>query len=301
MNGFKRTLVILLGIAVTLLAGELTLRAVSDLLPEPSPWPSAATEVKAGQLGGAEKFDVVFLGSSVTEAAVDPELLLPLNAYNAALPFSSPISNEKWLTGMFPDLGGTVVVLGVPAWPFHEEDNDVLSAQIVEALTGRVSAWSHLDLYGRSGLLADWFSLRARELTVDSGAWTEKGHQTAFYGRSGDSLVGRFPPYGAPAMSSDAEEAIRRIAERTALQGGQLVLMIEPGNYPGRVTTRDVDQYIATLNQLADRMMVPIWNSYDVDWSPDLYADEAHFNRDGTRQFSAYVASLLAGDIGSSS
>lgn len=296
MRKFRKSLVVLVGILTALVAAELGLRVFSDAMPQASAWPSAATELKDRQLGASNTYEVIFLGSSITEASVDPDLLSSRSAYNSALPFSTPISNEIWLQGEFDQLDGSVVVLGLPAWPFHGGfDDDPLAGQIRTALDPETSFLDNFALYRNRGVLADWFSRRSRVLTVASGSWTDLGHQTTYYLRSGDSLVGRFPPYGKPQMSDENHSAVEAIAKTVEEGGGTLVLMVEPGRYPGTVRTDEVEQYLGSLQQLAADLDVEYWDTYSLDWDPSLFADEAHFNLEGTILYTNYVSGLLDG------
>lgn len=294
MKPLKAIAITFLGLATALSVSEASLRLLGDALPASSRWPSAAAELKDTQLNFDNDYDVIFLGSSVTEAAINPGLLSE-RSYNAALPFSTPISNKMWLEHEFGVLKNSLVILGVPAWPFHGSfADDPLAGGIEFAADPSHSVLEGLALYQFRGVLSDWFLRRSRILTVRSGSWTDRGHQTSYYERSGDTLEGRFPPYGAPQLSSDHLSAIKEITALVAQRGGTLILMVEPGRYPGRVSSEAVSQYLTSLSALASELDIEFWDTYSVGWDPDLYADEAHFNEAGTVLFTDFIAKLLS-------
>jgi lysophospholipase L1-like esterase len=71
--------------------------------------------------------------------------------------------------------------------------------------------------------------------------------------------------------------------------------MIEPARFPGEVGDDVVQRYLATVRDLANDLEVELWDTYSVGWADDLYADEVHFNREGTEAFSKLVSDLLSG------
>jgi lysophospholipase L1-like esterase len=94
-------------------------------------------------------------------------------------------------------------------------------------------------------------------------------------------------------MSEDVSAAITRLADYVHLQGGTFVLMIEPPRFPGKVGDDVVQRYLATVRDLANDLEVELLDTYSVGWAEDLYADEVHFNREGTVAFSELVYVLL--------
>jgi hypothetical protein len=302
MRGRNQLLLIGTGILCALLAGELVMRAIEQDLPRSSPWPTAETEVKYTQLAQiGDQVEVVFLGSSATEAAVDPELFSVLSGrrvvYNAALPFSTPLSNEAWLDEVVLDWASpAVVIIGMPAWPAHTTaENDPLRVGIQEAddLVSDPGVGRSVSLLRNKGVLADWDQRLAREASSGSDLMTSLGHQTGYYHLSNQSLAGRFPPFGAPRMSSENEEAMRRSVDTLTQAGRVVVLMIEPGRYPGEVSKSDTTEYLDSLEDLGRDLRVPVWDTYSERWNPDHFVDEAHFNQEGTVAFTSYLAELI--------
>jgi hypothetical protein len=247
--------------------------------------------LKHHQLASDSDHEIVFLGSSVTEAAVDPELL-SRDAYNAALPFSSPISNLVWYRTHFVPGEGDVVVMGVPIWPSTStRSNDALALGLASAQAAEEGVAS--ALVENRGFLSDWYQRSLERSAMDSGLWTDRGHQTTYYARRDESIAARFDPYGQPRMSTDSEQAVLALAQDVEEAGATFVLMVEPGRFPGQVAEHDVEGYLDYLQRLASESGVLFWDTYSVGWDDSLYADEAHFNHKGTLAFTKYMDELL--------
>jgi hypothetical protein len=270
-------------------------------MPDPSSWPSVETDLKSQQMADLEAAPtLVLLGSSVTEAAVDPAMLEEITGlslpYNSALPFSSPLSTEIWLNQVvLPTVAPELIVFGVPIWPSHGESEGALGRGIERAASPPtvvdVLGWS--ALVGKRGVLADWDRLIQRESLKSSGFWTELGHQTGYYDQSDGSLEGRFPPFGEPAMSPEQTDALERMILSSQQRGTNVVLLLEPGRFPDGAAEVDTVAYISWLEDRASEWGIEFWDTYSIEWEAAFFADEAHFNRRGTEAFTHYLAGLL--------
>jgi hypothetical protein len=294
------------GVVCALFIGELAVRLLEPEMPVRSEWPTAETDIKQKQVSAlAEDIDLVLIGSSQTEAAVDPALLISLgavdSAYNAALPFSSPISDRIWLQDIVLDtVSPSIVIVGIPAWPVHTtETGDPLRAGLSRAISTGSSTWigTSVALERNKGVLADWDERRSRQNLTESALWTELGHLTGYYQRHGETLGGRFPPYGEPRMSPDNLAALGETLMLLEAEGITGVLMLEPGHYPADVPETDIATFIDSIRVLAREHDVPLWDTYSVDWDASYFADEAHFNREGTRAFTSLLAEYLRGGV----
>jgi hypothetical protein len=100
-------------------------------------------------------------------------------------------------------------------------------------------------------------------------------------------------------MSDDNIEALQRTAGTLEQAGMQMVLMIEPGHFPGEVSDSDLATYLDSIRDLGRDLDIPVWDTYSVGWDPEYYVDEAHFNREGTVAFTTHLAGLLVDlDVG---
>ena len=94
-------------------------------------------------------------------------------------------------------------------------------------------------------------------------------------------------------MSSDNEAAMKRSVDTLSRAGRAVVLMIEPGQYPGEVSESETREYLHSIKDLGRDLGVSVWDTYSVGWKPEYFVDEAHFNREGTVAFTSYLAELL--------
>jgi hypothetical protein len=97
-------------------------------------------------------------------------------------------------------------------------------------------------------------------------------------------------------MSPDNVHAFTETVTTLQRADIEVVLMIEPGQFPGEVSDADIDLYLTSIRELGRELGVQVWDTYTRGWDPDFYVDEAHFNRKGTVAFTTYLADLV-GDL----
>jgi hypothetical protein len=292
-----KILSVVLGIAVTLVAAEGLVRTLDDRLPTGTQWPTVETDVKFHRLSEVPEADVVFLGSSITEAAIDPSAFVQESsaesAFNSGLPFSTPFSNEWWLKEVVleivePDL----VVIGLTPWSGGSgASGDGLLQGLRSAPTNSGRNWS--ALLEKAGLLSEWDARATEDLTRDF--ITEFGHQTGYYDRSIDDAAPLDLPLGPSVMPEDEADAVGRMIERLREGGIQAIVLIEPGRYPGDDGSIDYDRYIDSLLSHQAEWGVPVVDTFHMTWDRDWFADLAHFNRRGTEEFTSYISRTIDG------
>jgi hypothetical protein len=298
--------IVLLGVIATLAAGEITAQAVEESLPELSDWPTLEIQVKAEQLQELGALpDVLVVGSSVTESGLDPAQLLEVagaaSAYNAAFPFYSPAAAQIWLDE-FVDPWGEVEILliGLPAWPPPQTPGHDPLARALEDLANQAATPHPLDrfaLWRLRGVVNELDEALSRERAIARGRWTELGHQTYWHEHSGETFNGH-GDYGPPEMAAHQQEALQRIVAAARSANTKPVIVIEPGRFSGSATDATIEEYLASLEKLADDLEVELWNAYAVDWDPALFADGTHFNHEGTRAYTRYIATKLGESLG---
>lgn len=293
-----------IGLLLTVTAAETALQLGDSAIPVASDWPSAESELKSDQVAALpHTIEIVFLGTSITEAAVDPGHLVDLgvvdSAYNAALPFSTPASNEVWLQDVvLATVDPDIVVIGLPIWPANDDQVTVLELGIQIAANNRESPlleWS--ALWRHRGVLGSLDRLITRKQWMESGLIDELGHQTGYYDAAGRTLADYFGPFGRPEMSSRQEAALRSMVDMSRAEGAEVVILLEPGRYPRPVPQSTIRQYIEWTRALATELDVPFWDTYTHAWDPGLYVDESHFNRFGTQLYSEYLATLIRAQL----
>lgn len=302
MRAINRGMVLVVaGMLVALGLGEGVLRLSEPIIPPPSVWPTPETQIKQGQLSHLDSIDVVFLGSSITEAAVDPVALSEESGsglvYNAALPFSTPFSNEVWLDDVvLRSSKPSLVVIGLPAWSSVDRPgSDPLLSGIESALAYEGGhRWADGSaLLRNSGVASEWDQRRAQEHLADSGTLTGLGQQTGYYDRKLDEAGSLELPAVEAQLSDGESAAIGRIIGRLKSLGIESVVMIEPGRYPGTNTVVDEDRFIESVDRHAADWGVPIWDTYHMQWDDSWFADRAHFNRIGTAVFTSRLAPMV--------
>jgi hypothetical protein len=286
---------VMVGIALTLVAAEGLVRMIGDRLPTGSEWPTVETDVKYHRLSELSEAQVVFLGSSITEAAIDPDALVEQSsletAFNSGIPFSSPFSNEWWLNEVVLEtIEPELVVIGLSAWSGGAGlSGDALLAGLKSAPLAPKRHWS--ALVDRAGLLSEWDTRWAEDRTRD--LITELGHQTGYYDRSIDDTRPLDLPFGPPTMPEGEADAVARMIDRLTVQGIAVLVMIEPGRYPGDEGTIDYDRYIDSVMTHRAEWGVPVLDTFHMGWEKGLFADHAHFNRRGTEEFTAFMARTI--------
>ena len=293
------------GIAAGLVLGEMLVRLMMPILPPSSRWPTMETDLKSRQLAGLEtQVGIVFIGSSVTEAAIDPSLLGAYldfgDVYNSSLPFSSPEIYETWFHGVILESHAPrLLVIGLPIWPPGTRQAiavEFVSSGLKQTLDtppiDHLSRWS--VLVANRGLFSNWDLLRQWEVSRGSGIWTSSGHQTVYYEKNAGLPSTDDFSYGTPMMSDPQAEALGRLISTVRSEGGEVILMLEPGRAVGDATTDDIAKYIEWLKDKSAGWDVELLDMYSPGWDANLYADLNHFNRAGTEVFTAVVARQLS-------
>jgi hypothetical protein len=298
----RSLLLTLLGAAVVIAGAEVTLREIEDHLPVLSEWPTIETEIKSAQFEALDpKPTLLIVGSSMTESAVDPQGLIEMGvapgAYNTAFPFFSPAAAELWLRDFikpWDDLD--MILIGIPVWPPPRDTNsDPLTVALLEATTRASTAdsFNEIALWRMRGMLVDIDQAARRERATAHHLWTDLGHQTFYYGHSGESVSGHYAPFVDPTMSDVQERALRRLIDTARQTGVTPVLLLEPGNYPDGSHEQKIATYTAWLRDFTDELEVEFWDSYSMGWDDSFFADETHFNEKGAAAFTQFIGERL--------
>lgn len=295
----RRITGVVLGIALVVASAEIGLKVAAPHLPDPAPWPSPETRLKAAQIAGLGCVDVVLLGTSATEAAVIPELL-PVGAYNAALPFATFESLAYWYEEFVaPTLCHSVVVVGVPLWASGEDEFDPLLSGLGAVVDYRGSdGWldgllAQSELYRRGAQLKAISEQRGPAYRPeDTGFWGPLGNQRGY----ADGAMASLPPPSQNAGDGGIDvEGLEKLLEVIRSRGNQAVLMIEParcgpqGDCPSRVEMESRLANYRAVAQTADVDFVHI-GVFD---QPDEYADRSHLNWRGASSFTRLLGQAM--------
>ncbi|MEZ5246111.1 MAG: hypothetical protein R2707_13510 [Acidimicrobiales bacterium] len=294
----------ILGLLAPLVCAEIALRILASSLPSPDPWPSVGLEVKseyAERLVGDE-IDVLFLGSSVTEAGIDPDQLLAefgVSAFNAAGPYSTPIGMQRWLDHSLWPLEPDTIVIGLSIWGAPDDEDDDVLATGFDALVAhegqRGSILGRSEFWWRRSQLRDLVGLLSE--SVDATSYTERGHLTIYRNqqrRTAEDLSDGAP---FPGFSADNETALAEIVNEAQRRGSRVVLLLEPGGcpavLPGCANPDSERRALEAVAEMADSLGVALINGRELAAPDEWFADSAHFNGRGTAGFTEFIGAAL--------
>jgi len=297
----RRTLIhAAIGLIIALAAAEIGVRIVEDDLPFLSDWPTIETEIKAAQLAELETPPALLIvGTSISEAGIDPQILIDSgivpSAYNSAFPFFTPQAAEVWLNDFIrPWENLDILLIGVPSIPPDPNDDHLVTglreSQDKHGLFGGLALWR---LRGFAADLDE--ALRRRRRSAATHLWTPLGHQTVYYERPPTDVGPRSRQLRRMGMDSDNQAALARIVEKALDSGATPIIVVEP--------TRAVEEriessasYVDSLEALAIDLGAEFWDMNALEWPDSMFADNNHFNREGTAQYTQAVLQLLSSD-----
>lgn len=282
-----------------LAAAEIGVRVAEPTLPDLRGWPTAESELKYHQMSEDRRgVDVVFVGTSSMEAAIDPERFEAasgLAAYNAALPFSRPPSTALWVDeAVIPLLRPSTLVMGVLPETLTDE-RDILVGPLKGALNPDQpsSFWQHSALLRRRRQLNALDETVARMGLLASGFWTDAGHQMGYYD---DQINSVHTPNRELRLSRARLEEFVQIVRRAQAMDVQVIVLFEPvlclDELRGRCQS-DEEIRNAVDSQMAD-LGVTVLRVPGMD--PSLFAEPSHLNRAGTTLFTDSAAAAI-GDL----
>jgi len=302
----KRWLLVLVSFTLVVLGAEIAVREASGVLPDPAPWPTNESEVKAAQMGAGGPYDVVLLGTSVTESAVDAAMVssaLGVEVYDAALPFATQQSLLVWMNDfVVPEARPSLIVLGIPSWGSGLEppsDDDLLLDGLLKVEefrhprdpVTRLFRHSYLVRY-RTELKELANLLEPRNQLLRNGSWTSRGNQTGYDGRTFDGTGLQFETATPGEVST-----VGRLVASARENGSDIAFLFEPSNCdPGGlcVTPEGADKNQQPYLELAREMAVPVID-LPGPWPLSWHADPAHFNEEGTVNYTRLVIEKLRG------
>lgn len=292
---FRKLVPLIVAFAV-LVASEAAVRTIDHRLPDPRAWPTAESELKSRallQAGG--DFEVVFVGTSVSEAAIDPSQL-HVTAFNASLPFSTPRSNLIWTEEhVLARVEAELVVVGLLPSTLVSSDDVLVSSLVTLSDDSSKHWWEQSELLRRRRQLRDWDQSVARVLVLESGLWTSLGHQTLYYDRVAPAGPSMRPMDGAVEMDPLMQRATEALFTSIRASGARPVALIEPGGCPDSYERcPDSEQIYRVVRSWLTTVNVDVIDGRSVGWPSEYFADHVHFNRDGTRAFSRFVDRRLA-------
>jgi hypothetical protein len=322
----RRSGLIALAVAVVVfLAAEGAARVLEPRLGEPVLWGDLETQWKVEQMdhlaseGGA---DVVFFGSSIVNAGLDPELYAERSppgtvVYNAALNATSPHLLELWATEIvLPRLQPQLVIIGLSSRELN--DNGISQAEQYGRYVGSIGRAFEIDqpnvpqrldraLSEMSVLMRLRSELRRpfsvfnqlRGTTVQNLQLTDQGAVTrlrtieyhiadVFRERTVDKDLVDYEIGGLEVG------ALSRLIDAIRATGADVLLVDMPvveadyaPMHPNGQT--DLDEYRAVLADFAADRAVPLTTPGNNPWPSGDFADPLHLNQSGVDRLTTRV------------
>lgn len=295
MRTTRKWLAVGLGVVIVLVAAELTVRLSADWLPGTSDWPTPEAELKYHQLTqeGLDP-DVVFLGSSFVEAAIDPgQFTSGVDGYNLGMPFTNMETMASWLEAVvFTETDPDVIVIGREVWRDpNPPDVDFIGAMQVALARDRTRQDALLEMWARRGMLASYDRSLARDRLASSGLWTDRGHQTAYYDVRTPS--DDWADFSTATFTPDEAALLRQLVGVATSHSSIVVILVEPVAAGTGVDRGSVQGFVTELRAFAEGLGAVVWEPPARFWDDDRFVDGVHFDREATSSFSAYVDEML--------
>ncbi len=295
-------------LVLTLLGAELGVRILGDRLPDPSPWPSLESQVKATLLEAApSRVDLVAVGDSTMEGGVDPGRLrarFGIEAFNAAIPFSTPLAMEPWLEDVvLSRLHPRTVVIGLGFDPPQTTaETDPLRRALAENPDEGV--WQvlarHSELVRRRRQLRDWPETLRALRAVESGTWTVEGFQTGYARRTIRSLNRVQDPAqrASVPMSDDNAASLARLVRYLTREGISVVVVMEPIRCPTEACRAGVvdSPFHRQVSDTARRLGVGFVDTNVERWGPEWFVDDLHLTEAGVERFTDVIAQVVTSE-----
>jgi hypothetical protein len=301
---------------VVVIGAEIGARLVEDSLP-PLQYDPPRLDQKAVEIDSVGAAEVIFLGSSMVEVAVEPSLFIDSQArystaYNAAVENASPRLWQMWLDDVvIPGLDPKVVVIGVSSFTFN--DNGANDETFID--TYRKS-----PARGPSSLTVNprtWSTLykRRRDLR-NPDVWQQlvggSGETPAFYPLGYNDRV-RNRPYEVPDYyrertvdgvlndySSGGHERAALEALVAALQSRQItpLLVIMPAVMEDHVPMHpnglaDFDRHFQIASEIAASAGIVVLRPPAELSDRSYFVDPVHLNGTGSDLFTGWIAGEL--------
>ncbi len=297
--------IVAVALLVTLVSAEVGVRMLGGRLPDPSPWPSLESEVKATLVGTVSaQIDVVLVGDSTMESGVDPARLrsrVGIEAFNAAIPFSTPLAMEAWLEEVvLARLQPRVVVIGLGFDPAQTAaDDDPLRRALDADEDGGV--WEMLGRYSelvrRRRQLRDWPETLRTVRALESNTWTAEGFQTGYLRGTIRSVNEVEDParQASATMSADNVAALSRLGRHLTEEGIAVVVVMEPVRCPNEACRVAVvtSPYHRQVSAVARRLGVGFLDTNTRRWGPELFVDDLHLTAEGVQRFTDEVGRIV--------
>ncbi len=315
----RRSLIVGFLVVVVLLEGAA--RLLAPHIPGQLVWDTQFTQDKADQIAASGEVDVVYIGSSVVNAGIDPSLVSDNSrfdsGYNAAIPSTTPSTWKIWMRDLgYPDLCPSVVVIGISVRDYNDRNVGIpfdlrsylpsagrlelygqFTSASLEEQIGRYSAFVRIRSRLRQPEKVARFLVTGRVPGWPATVLTPDGRYTGW----DDNEYVDPSPEGIEQLTTKVfvdfsvggteDLAVRSIIEDAQSLGDRVVIVrmptmnqeLAPLLPAGR---DDLDRFEHQVEMLGDDYDVPVIVYHDMDDDKTLFGDLYHMNLAGTTEFS---------------
>ncbi len=311
---------------VLLAVAEWSLRqpAVHARIPDPEPglWPAPLAAEKLALLTAFEAargIDVLFIGNSSVQAAVDPARFDAMRgvavpgrgSFNAALEGVPPVGMERFLAMYLQRSHPQAIVYGLQ--PQDLNSNSPWARDVSERvrhaprLIAAQATWrgaamrallDHSELFRHRGVMQQWL-LRGGLLPPPGPVYVDGRGFHSIARRLADDAVARNNRAGVLNYSTEGEQlaALRRLIDHCRRDGLRVVLVNMPltAEYLTLFDApADYERYLTAVRLLSFEYDVPFWDPSrppaPTEFTAADFADSNHLNRRGAAVLSTYLA-----------
>lgn len=319
---------LILGFVVVVILLEGGARLLAPHIPGQLIWDTQFTQDKAEQIAELGRVDVVYVGSSVVNAGIDPDLVADHSrfesGYNTAIPSTTPSTWKIWMRDIgYPELCPEVLVVGISVRDYNDANVGIpfdlksylpsagrlalygeFTSATVEQQIGRYSAFVRIRARLREPEKVARFLLTGRVPGWPATVLTPDGRYTgwddnAFAYPAADSVEQLVTKVFVDFSVGGAEDqAVRSIVDDAQALGARVVIVRMPTMneqiiplLPGGQA--DLDRFEHQVEKLGVDLGVPVIVYPDMDDNELFFGDLYHMNLAGTSEFSARLGADL--------
>ena len=315
----RRSLIIGFVVVVVLLEGAA--RLLAPHVPGQLVWDTQFTQDKADQIAAAGEVDVVYVGSSVVNAGIDPGLVAANSrfdsGYNSAIPSTTPSTWKVWMRDLvYPDLCPSVTVIGISVRDYNDGN-----VGIPFDLKSYLPSAGRLELYGQFtsasleqqiGRYSAFVRIRSRLREPEKVARFLATGRVPGWPATVLTPEGRYTGWDDNAFVYPAAESIEQLttkvfvnfsvggAEDLAVRAiivdaeslGQQVVIVRMPTMNQQIAPllplgqSDLEKFEQQVEKLGEEFEVPVIVYSDMDDDAALFGDLYHMNLEGTTEFS---------------
>lgn len=309
-------------VVVAVLLAETAVRVFGSNLPVDLRWPFRDIGEKFQQMSTIEaagrEFDVVFVGSSMTQIGIDPESFSEesgVTAYNAAFTNASTEALELWTLNIVePLIHPDTVVLGLSSRELNDRGVGLrdVSRLLLESPGYRRFTAPNLALRLEATMdrISQLFRLRRSLRRPEMVAKAILGRSQSAFGALGERSL-RDLPYAFPrafaqefetrqlnnfTMGGEMLTALEGLASSLRERGIKLVIVNMPVTrdyltlHPNG--NEDYRSYLEMLKSFCELADVPLIDAYAAISDPSLFKDPVHLGPEGQELLSASLGEM---------